>query len=137
MNSCCAKDISLFLLPFVELCVLDFIFCSSILFDNNSSLVRSPRRQPSSNVGMESEHSAELFQHYIINIKISELFGCDPFGPKRIWSSDIWSPTMGPQLIGPSGQTVPNQFGPHGQMVPKNLVPMDKWSTTNLVPQYK
>ena len=27
--------------------------------------------------------------------------------------------TMGPQLIGPSGQTVPNQFGPHGQMVPK------------------
>ena len=65
MNSCCAKDISLFLLPFVELCVLDFIFCSSILFDNNSSLVRSPRRQPSSNVGMESEHSVELFQHYI------------------------------------------------------------------------
>ena len=30
---------------------------------------------------------------------------------------------MGPQLIGPSGQTVPNQFGPHGQMVSKNLVP--------------
>ena len=49
--------------------------------------------------------------------------GYDTFGPKR-----IWSPTMGPQLIGPSGQTVPNQFGPHGQMVPQNLVPMDKWS---------
>ena len=60
--------------------------------------------------------------------------GCDTFGPKRIWSPDIWSPTMGPQLIGPSGQTVPNQFGPHGQMVPKNLVTMDKWSLTNLVP---
>ena len=41
---------------------------------------------------------------------------------------------MGPQFIGPSGQTVPNQFGPHGQMVPQNLVPMDKWSPTNLVP---
>ena len=52
--------------------------------------------------------------------------GCDTFSPKRIWSPDIWSPTMGPQLIGPSGQTVPNQFGPHGQMVPKNVVPIDK-----------
>ena len=41
---------------------------------------------------------------------------------------------MGPQLIGPSGQTVPNQFVPHGQMVSKSLVPMDKWSRTNLVP---
>ena len=41
---------------------------------------------------------------------------------------------MGPQLIGPSGQTVPNQFGPHRQMVPKNLDPLDKWSQTNLVP---
>ena len=40
---------------------------------------------------------------------------------------------MGSQLIGPSGQTVPNQFGPHGQMVPQNLFPMDKWSPTNLV----
>ena len=49
--------------------------------------------------------------------------GCDTFGPEHIWSLDIWSPT-----IGPSGQTVPNQFSPHGQMVPKNLVPMDKWS---------
>ena len=61
-------------------------------------------------------------------------FGCDTFGPKHIWSLDIWSPTIGPQLIGPSGQTVPNQFCPHGQMVPKNLVPLDKWSPTNLVP---
>ena len=60
--------------------------------------------------------------------------GCDTFSPKRIWSPDIWSSTVGPQLIGPSGQTVPNQFGPHGQMVPKNLVPMDKWSPANLVP---
>ena len=41
---------------------------------------------------------------------------------------------MGPQLIGPSGQTIPNQFGSLGEMVPKNLVPMDKWSPTNLVP---
>ena len=49
--------------------------------------------------------------------------GYDTFGPKRIWSPDIWSPT-----IGPSGQTVPNQFGPHGQMVPQNLAPLDKWS---------
>ena len=40
---------------------------------------------------------------------------------------------MSPQLIGPSWQTVPNQFGPHGQVVPKNPVPMDKWSQTNLV----
>ena len=60
--------------------------------------------------------------------------GCDTFGPKHIWSADIWSPTIGPQLIGPSGQTVPNQFSPHGQMVPKNSVSMDKWSQTNLVP---
>ena len=52
----CERHFS-FLLPFVELCVLDFIFCSSILFDNNSSLVWSPRRQPRSNVGMKSEHS--------------------------------------------------------------------------------
>ena len=43
-------------------------------------------------------------------------------------------PMIDPQLIGPSGQTVPNQFSPHGQMVPKNLVPLDKWSTTNLCP---
>ena len=41
---------------------------------------------------------------------------------------------IGPQLICPSGQTVPNQFSPHGQMVPKNSVAMDKWSPTNLVP---
>ena len=59
---------------------------------------------------------------------------CDTFGPKRIGSQDIWSPTIGPQIIGPSGQTVPNKFSPHGQMVPQNSVPMDKWSTTNLVP---
>ena len=58
--------------------------------------------------------------------------GCDTFGPKRIWSLDIWFATIGPQLIGPSGQTVPNQFSPHGQMVPKNSVPMEKWSSTNL-----
>ena len=44
-------------------------------------------------------------------------FGCDKFDPKFIWSPDIRSPTFGPQLIGPSGQTVPNQFGPPGQMV--------------------
>jgi hypothetical protein len=42
--------------------------------------------------------------------------------------------TFGSQLIGPSGQTVPNQFSPHGKMVPQNLVPMDKWSPANLVP---
>ena len=48
-------------------------------------------------------------------------YGCDTFGPKPIWSPDIWSPTFVPQLIGPSGQTVPNQFSPHGQMVPKNV----------------
>ena len=59
--------------------------------------------------------------------------GCDTFGPKRIWSLDIWFATIGPQLIGPSGQTVPNQFRPHGQMVPKNSVPMEKWSSTNLI----
>ena len=57
----------------------------------------------------------------------------------HIWSQtqmvpDIWSPTIGPQLIGPSGQRVPNQFGLHGQMVPKNSVPIHKWSSTNLVP---
>ena len=50
----------------------------------------------------------------------------------RLWH--IWSPTIGPQLIGASGQMVPSQFGPHGQMVPKNSVPLDKWSPTNLVP---
>ena len=60
--------------------------------------------------------------------------GCDTFGPKHIWSPDIWYPTIGPQLIGSSGQTVPNQFSPHGQMVPKNSVPLDNWSPTNLVP---
>ena len=48
--------------------------------------------------------------------------GCDTFGPKR------------PQLIGPTGQTVPNQLCSYGPMVPKNLVSMDKWSPTNLVP---
>ena len=41
---------------------------------------------------------------------------CDTFGPKWIWSSDIWSPTIGPQLISPSGQTVPKRFSPHGQI---------------------
>ena len=46
--------------------------------------------------------------------------GCDTFGPKRIWSPAIWTPTIGPQLIGSSGQT--------------NSVPMDKWSPTNLLP---
>ena len=30
-------------------------------------------------------------------------------------------PTLGTQLIGPSGQTVPNQFCPHGQMVLNKL----------------
>ena len=40
--------------------------------------------------------------------------GWDTFGPKL-----IWSPTIGPELIGPSGQMVPNQFGPPGQMVPR------------------
>ena len=69
-----------------------------------------------------------------LSFNFSLNFGCDAFGPKRIWSLDIWSLTIGPQLIGTSGQTVPNQFSPHGQMVPKNLVPMDKWSPTNLVP---
>ena len=49
--------------------------------------------------------------------------GCDTFGPKPKWSPDIWSPTIGPLLIGPSGQMVANQFSPHGQMVPKNSVP--------------
>ena len=55
--------------------------------------------------------------------KVEICFGCDTFGPERIWSPDICSPTIGPQLIGPSGQTVP-----------KTLIPMDKWSPTNLVP---
>ena len=53
-----------------------------------------------------------------------------------MWSPEIWSPTMGPQFIGPSGQTVLNQcpirspwtdgpqkFGPHGQMVPNQFGP--------------
>ena len=62
----------------------------------------------------------------------THVMGCDTFGPKPIWTMDIWSPTIGPQLIGPYGQTVPNQFSPDGQMVPKNSVPMDKWSPTNL-----
>jgi hypothetical protein len=35
---------------------------------------------------------------------------------------------MGPQLIGPSGQKVPNRFGPHGQMVQPIWFPLDKWS---------
>ena len=44
--------------------------------------------------------------------------------PKHKWSPDIWSSTIGPQLICPSGQTVPNQFspqtfGPNRQMVPR------------------
>ena len=69
--------------------------------------------------------------------KISICEGCDTFGPEHIWSPDIWFPTIGPQLIGPSGQTVPNQFSPHGQMVPKNSVPVDKWSPTNFVPMDK
>ena len=46
-------------------------------------------------------------------------FGCDTFGPKRIWSPDIWSPTIGPQKFGHHGQMVPNQFGSPGQMVPR------------------
>ena len=54
--------------------------------------------------------------------------GWDLFRPKIIWSL-----TIGPQFIGPSGQMVPNQFSPHGQMVHKKSVPMDKWSPTNLV----
>ena len=61
------------------------------------------------------------------NSKLVEL-GCDTFGPKHIWSPDIWSPinwslwTNGPQPIlspwtnghpkfGPPEQMVPNQFG--------------------------
>ena len=47
--------------------------------------------------------------------------GCETFGPKRIWSLEIWSHKIDTQLIGPYGQTVPNQFGPHGQMVPKTF----------------
>ena len=66
------------------------------------------------------------FDRFDISIKRTTWIGI------RLWH--IWSATMGPKLIGPSGQTVPNQFGPHGQMVPKNLVPMDKLSPTNLVP---
>ena len=56
--------------------------------------------------------------------------GCFSFGPQPIQSPDIWSPTIGPQLIGPSGQTVPNQFcplgqkfGPRGQMIPNQFGP--------------
>ena len=60
--------------------------------------------------------------------------GCETFGPKRIWSLEIWSHKIDTQLIGPYGQTVPNQFGPHGQMAPKKWVTRDKWSPTNLVP---
>ena len=41
---------------------------------------------------------------------------------------DIWSPKIGPQLIGPSVQMVPShfspqKFGPHGQMVPNQFGP--------------
>ena len=56
----------------------------------------------------------------------------------RLWH--VWSPTIGPQLIGPSEPILstwtnsPQKFGLHGQMVLRNLVPMDKWSPTNLVP---
>ena len=44
--------------------------------------------------------------------------GCDAFGPERIWSPDIRSPTSGPQTFGPTGQMVPPTSGPLGQMVP-------------------
>ena len=39
-----------------------------------------------------------------------------------------------PQLIGTSGQTVPNQFSPHGQMVHKNLVPNQFGPPGQMVP---
>ena len=58
---------------------------------------------------------------------------CYTFGPKRIWSPDVWSLTIGlqlivpppiqspwtngPQKVDPHGQRVPNQFGTPGQMV--------------------
>ena len=56
--------------------------------------------------------------------------GCNTFGHKRIWSPDIWSPTIGPQLICSSGKTIPTnsvpnglpKFGPHGQIVPNQFV---------------
>ena len=44
---------------------------------------------------------------------------------------------ISPQLICPSGQTVPNQFSPRRKLVPKNWILMDKWSPTNLVPLEK
>ena len=71
------------------------------------------------------------FSYWVINYRvqkslffqISILFNFGSFCPKRIWSLDIWSPTIGLQLIGPSGQTVTNQFSPHGQMVPNQFGP--------------
>ena len=53
---------------------------------------------------------------------------CDTFGLKLMWSLNIWSSAIGPQLIGHPGQTVPYQFSCHGQMVPKDSVLMDKLS---------
>ena len=32
-------------------------------------------------------------------MKIGNFKGCDTFGPKHIWSPDIWSSTIGPPLI--------------------------------------
>ena len=49
---------------------------------------------------------------------VPNAYGPRTFGP----------PHLVPRLIGPSGQTVTNQFSPHGQTVPENSVPMDKWS---------
>ena len=47
---------------------------------------------------------------------------------------------MGLQLIGPSGQTVSNQFGPHGQMVQKfgphgQMVPNQFGPSRQMVPR--
>ena len=57
------------------------------------------------------------------------LSGCDTFSLKRIWTPDIWSTTLGPQLIGPSGQTVLNQFGTNGQMVRRGSWGPEVWGS--------
>ena len=61
---------------------------------------------------------ANFIGHFMLFIQAVTHLVPNAYGP--------W--TFGPQLIGISGQTVPNKFSPHGQMVPKNWVPMDKWS---------
>ena len=65
---------------------------------------------------------------------VSNTYGPRTFGPNWLVPPRT---TKLEVVLGPSAQTVCNQFSPHGQIILKNLGPLDKWSPTNLIPPDK